>query len=60
MASTVPAAVLGLGDRGRLEVGRRAVLVLWSDTLEIVSTVVGGQVLSPDSKRDVAAPSRTR
>jgi N-acetylglucosamine-6-phosphate deacetylase len=44
MASTVPAAVLGLGDRGRLEVGRRADLVLWSETLEIVSTVVGGAV----------------
>jgi N-acetylglucosamine-6-phosphate deacetylase len=44
MASTVPAAVLGLADRGRLEVGRRADLVLWSDTLEIVSTVVGGAV----------------
>jgi N-acetylglucosamine-6-phosphate deacetylase len=44
MASTVPATVLGLADRGRLEVGRRADLVLWSDTLEIVSTVVGGAV----------------
>jgi N-acetylglucosamine-6-phosphate deacetylase len=44
MASTVPAARLGLDDRGRLEVGRRADLVLWSDTLEIVSTVVGGAV----------------
>jgi N-acetylglucosamine-6-phosphate deacetylase len=44
MASTVPAARLGLDDRGRLEVGRRADLALWSDTLEIVSTVVGGAV----------------
>ncbi|HEY4393461.1 MAG TPA: N-acetylglucosamine-6-phosphate deacetylase [Polyangia bacterium] len=44
MASTVPAAVLGLADRGRLEAGRRADLVLWSETLEIVSTVVGGAV----------------
>jgi N-acetylglucosamine-6-phosphate deacetylase len=44
MASTVPAARLGLDDRGRLEGGRRADLVLWSDTLEIVSTVVGGVV----------------
>jgi N-acetylglucosamine-6-phosphate deacetylase len=44
MASTVPAARLGLDDRGKLEVGRRADLVLWSDTLEIVSTVVGGAV----------------
>ncbi len=44
MASTVPAERLGLDDRGQLEVGRRADLVLWSDTLEIVSTVVGGAV----------------
>ena len=45
MASTVPAARLGLDDRGRLEVGRRADLVLWSRTRwQIVSTVVGGAV----------------
>jgi N-acetylglucosamine-6-phosphate deacetylase len=44
MASTVPAARLGLDDRGRLAVGRRADLVLWSETLEIETTVVGGAV----------------
>jgi N-acetylglucosamine-6-phosphate deacetylase len=42
MATAVPAACLGLADRGRLQVGRRADLVLWSAELEIVSTAVGG------------------
>ncbi|HEX3902777.1 MAG TPA: N-acetylglucosamine-6-phosphate deacetylase [Polyangia bacterium] len=42
MATAVPAARLGLLDRGRLAVGRRADLALWSAELEIVSTAVGG------------------
>ena len=44
MATTVPAARLGLTDRGSLEVGRRADLVLWSADLQVVSTVIGGAV----------------
>ena len=44
MATAVPAARLGLADRGRLEVGRRADLVLWSADLRVVSTLVGGAV----------------
>jgi len=44
MATAVPAARLGLADRGRLAVGHRADLALWSEELEIVSTVVGGRV----------------
>ena len=42
MATAVPAARLGLADRGRLAVGRRADLALWSEELEIVSTAIGG------------------
>jgi N-acetylglucosamine-6-phosphate deacetylase len=42
MATAVPAACLGLADRGRLQAGRRADLALWSAELEIVSTAVGG------------------
>lgn len=42
MATAVPAARLGFADRGRLQVGRRADLVLWSVDLEIVSTAIGG------------------
>ncbi|HLK89591.1 MAG TPA: N-acetylglucosamine-6-phosphate deacetylase [Polyangia bacterium] len=44
MASGVPAARLGLVDRGRLEAGRRADLALWSADLQITSTVIGGAV----------------
>jgi N-acetylglucosamine-6-phosphate deacetylase len=44
MASTVPAGVAGLADRGRLAVGRRADLVLWSANLEVETTIVGGEV----------------
>ena len=42
MATAVPAARLGFADRGRLAVGRRADLALWSEELTIVSTVIGG------------------
>jgi N-acetylglucosamine-6-phosphate deacetylase len=42
MATAVPAALLGLADRGRLTVGRRADLALWTDELELVSTLIGG------------------
>jgi len=44
MATAVPAARLGLADRGRLAVGRRADLVLWSEELELVSTLIGGVI----------------
>ncbi len=44
MATAVPAALLGLADRGRLPVGCRADLALWSEDLGIVSTLVGGVV----------------
>jgi N-acetylglucosamine-6-phosphate deacetylase len=42
MATSVPAARLGLADRGRLAVGRRADLALWTDELQLVSTMIGG------------------
>ena len=42
MATAVPAARLGFADRGRLAVGRRADLVLWSAELEVASTAIGG------------------
>ncbi len=44
MATAVPAARLGLADRGHLAPGQRADLVLWSPELEITATVVGGTV----------------
>lgn len=42
-ASSVPAGLLGRGDRGRLAVGNRADLVLFDDAMEVVATMVGGQ-----------------
>jgi N-acetylglucosamine-6-phosphate deacetylase len=44
MASTVPAARVGLDDRGSLVVGRRADLVLWSANLTVDATLVAGQL----------------
>jgi N-acetylglucosamine-6-phosphate deacetylase len=45
MASTVPAARVGLEDRGTLAVGQRADLTLWSAKLEVEATVVGGEIV---------------
>jgi N-acetylglucosamine-6-phosphate deacetylase len=44
MASTVPAARVGLTDRGTLAIGQRADLVLWSANLEVDTTIVGGEI----------------
>jgi N-acetylglucosamine-6-phosphate deacetylase len=44
-ASTTPARLLGLADRGRVEPGARADLVLLDQSLQPVATVVGGSVL---------------
>ena len=44
MATSVPAALLGFADRGRLQVGRRADLALWTEELQLVSTMIGGVV----------------
>jgi len=44
MATAVPAALLGFADRGRLAVGRRADLALWTEDLQLVSTLIGGVV----------------
>ncbi len=44
-ASVVPASVLGLSDTGRIEVGRRADLLVIDTELEIERVLVGGEVL---------------
>lgn len=44
-ASTAPAVVLGDATRGSLAVGSRADVVLLSETLEVVCTIVGGAVV---------------
>ena len=42
-ASEVPARALGLRDRGSVEVGARADLVVLDDSMEVVATMVGGE-----------------
>jgi N-acetylglucosamine-6-phosphate deacetylase len=45
MASTVPAAAIGLADTGRLAVGQLADLTLWSAAMEVTATIIGGEVV---------------
>ncbi|HSS38301.1 MAG TPA: N-acetylglucosamine-6-phosphate deacetylase [Polyangia bacterium] len=47
MASTVAADAIGLRDRGRLALGQRADLVLWSADLAVETTIAGGTVVHP-------------
>ena len=42
MASTVPAAAVGLADIGRIAVGQAANLTLWSTAMEVTATIIGG------------------
>jgi N-acetylglucosamine-6-phosphate deacetylase len=44
MASTVPAALVGLAPTGRLAAGLDADLVLWSASLEVEAAIVRGEV----------------
>jgi N-acetylglucosamine-6-phosphate deacetylase len=44
MASSVPAAAVGLTDVGRIAVGQAADLTLWSAAMEVTATLVGGVV----------------
>jgi N-acetylglucosamine-6-phosphate deacetylase len=44
MASSVPAAAIGLADVGRIAVGQTADLTLWSTAMEVTATIIGGEV----------------
>jgi N-acetylglucosamine-6-phosphate deacetylase len=44
MASTVPAAAIGLTDVGRIAVGQVADLTLWSTAMEVTAAIVDGKV----------------
>jgi N-acetylglucosamine-6-phosphate deacetylase len=44
-ASAVPARVLGLPDRGRLEVGSRADLTFFDHMMQVVATMVEGEMV---------------
>ena len=41
--TSVPARLLSLSDRGRIEVGMRADLTLVTEDLEVVATYIGGE-----------------
>ncbi|MGC2275132.1 MAG: amidohydrolase family protein, partial [Candidatus Binatus sp.] len=45
MAATNPANLVGANDRGRIEVGARADLILLSPALELKSVFIGGREL---------------
>jgi N-acetylglucosamine-6-phosphate deacetylase len=40
--TSVPASLLGLADRGEIQVGRRADLTLWTADLQLLDTYIGG------------------
>jgi N-acetylglucosamine-6-phosphate deacetylase len=42
MATETPASVIDLSDRGRLEAGRRADILLLDEDLAVRETIVGG------------------
>jgi len=44
-ASSVPAQVLGLDDRGRLSVGGRADLAMFDSSMRVAATMVGGEMV---------------
>jgi len=44
MASSVPAAAIGLADVGRIAVGQAADLTLWSTAMEVTATIIAGDV----------------
>ena len=46
MASTNPARVLGLGDRGRIEPGAIADLLVLGPGLELKAVIIGGRELA--------------
>ena len=45
MASETPAKIVGLTDRGTLDLGKRADIVLFDENLQITRTIVGGQTV---------------
>ena len=45
MASSVPAAAIGLADVGRIGVGQTADLALWSAAMNVTGAIVGGEIV---------------
>jgi len=46
MASTNPANLVGIDDRGRIQAGARADLIVLSPALELKSVFIGGREIS--------------
>jgi N-acetylglucosamine-6-phosphate deacetylase len=46
MAATNPARVLGLGERGKIEAGARADLLVLGPALELKAVIVNGRELA--------------
>ena len=45
MLTETPARIQGLSDRGTLDAGKRADIVLFNDNLQVVRTIVGGRTV---------------
>ncbi len=45
MATETPARIMGLCDRGTLDIGKRADIVLFDDTFRVMRTIVGGRTV---------------
>ena len=45
MATETPARIVGLSDRGTLDVGKRADIVLFNDEFRVLRTIVGGRTV---------------
>ena len=45
MLTETPAKIQRLSDRGTLEIGKRADIVLFDDSLRVIRTVVGGRTV---------------
>ncbi len=61
MASTIPAAAIGLTDIGRIAAGQRADLTLWSTNVTVTATMVGGEVVhsAPDGSTPSTGSTRS-
>jgi N-acetylglucosamine-6-phosphate deacetylase len=61
LATAVPAAVMGVSDRGRIREGLRADFTLMDDSLRVIGTIVGGRRVysTGDTGPECAVSSQT-
>jgi N-acetylglucosamine-6-phosphate deacetylase len=58
MASATPATLLGLRDRGSLEVGQRADVVVFDRNFHVRLTMVGGRVVYQRDGKEMTSVHR--